>query len=169
MKCVFLGMLICLSCAAHAQNHDQELLHWAVHCLAVKNFLPPSKAADGTFGYLLDEKSYPGKKILYVVDYPNPSRPDGFVFTPFLTDHDGRQDFNIQNNARFALSEDAGDGLSFEDPPLGGTWTQAHLVTAIKQIERQPKAMLSMKNLLVADSEVSREAYTDPRPKPATK
>jgi len=107
--------------------------------------------------------------MLYVVDYPNPSRPDGFVFTLFLTDHDGRQDFNIQNNARFALSKDAGEGLSFAAPPLGGTWTREHLVTAIKQIEKQPRVTLSMKNLLAVDSSVSCESYTDPQPKPATK
>jgi hypothetical protein len=162
-------MVICLSCAAHAQDRGQELLHRAVHCLAAKNFLPPSKAAKRTFGYLLDEKSYPGKKMLYVVDYPNPSRPDGFVFTLFLTDRDGRQDFNIQNNARFTLSKDGNEGVSFAAPPLGGTWTQEHLVSAIKQIEKQPKVTISVKNLFAGDSSFSCEAYTDPQPKPATK
>lgn len=169
MNCVLLGMVICLRCAAHAQDQGQELLHRAVHCLATKNFLPPSKAAKRTFGSLLDEKSYPGKKMLYVVDYPNPSRPAGFVFTLFLTDHDGRPNFNIQNNARFALSKDADEGVSFAAPPLGGTWTREHLVSAIKQIEKQPKVTLSMKNLLAVDSSFSCEAYTDPQPEPATK
>jgi len=169
MKHVLLGVLICVSCTAHAQDEGAVLLNRAVHCLAAKDFLPPSKAAKRTFGYLLDEKSYPGEKMLYVVEYLNATRPDGFVFTIFLTNHDGRQDFNIQNNARFTLSKDGDEGVSFAAPPLGGTWTQEHLVSAIKQIEKQPKITLSMKNLLAVDSSVSCEAYTDPQPKPATK
>jgi hypothetical protein len=169
MKGALLAMLICLSCATHAQDDGTTLLNRATHCLAAKKFLPPSKAAEGTFGYLLDEKSYPGEKLLYVVEYPNPSRPDGFVFTIFVSDHDGRQGFNIQNNARFTLSKDSDEGVSFTAPPLGGTWTREHLVSAIKQIEKQPRVTLSMTNLLVVDSSVSCEAYTDPQPKPATK
>jgi hypothetical protein len=169
MKCVLLGELICLSCAAHAQDQGQALLHRTVHCLATKNFLPPSKAVEGTFGYLLDEKSYPEKKMLYVVNYPNPSRPDGFAFTLFLTDDNGRQNFDIQNNTRFALSKDADEGVSFEAPPLGGTWTREHLVSAIKQIEKQPKVTLSMKDLLTVDSSVSCTTYTEPQSKPAMK
>lgn len=168
MKCVLLGTLICLSCTAHAQDQGQALLHRAVHCLAAKNFLPPSKA-EGTFGYLLDEKSYPGKKMLYVVDYPNPSQADGFVFTLFLTDHDGRQNFNIQNNARFSLSKDVDAGVSFVAPPLGGTWTREHLVSAIKQIGKQQRFTISANDLLSVDFSVSCAAYTDPQPKPATK
>lgn len=167
MKCVLLGTLLSLSCAAHAQDQGHALLHRAVHCLAAKNFLPPSKAAEGTFGYLLDEKSYPGKKMFYVVDYPNHSRPDGFAFTLFLTNENGHQNFDIQNNTRFALSKDADEGVSFEAPPLGGTWTREHLASAIKRIEKQPKITLSMKGLLTGDSSVSCTAYTDPQPKSA--
>ncbi|HVB98963.1 MAG TPA: hypothetical protein VNJ12_06470 [Candidatus Dormibacteraeota bacterium] len=169
MKCVLLGTLICLSCAGHAQDQGRVFLPPAAECLAAKGFLPQTKATKLTFGYLLDEKSYPGKKMLYVVDYPDPSRPDGLVFTIFLTERDGRQNFNIQNNARFRLSKDADKGVFFVSPPLGGTWTREHLVSAIKKIEKQPRVTLSMKNLLAVDSSVSCEAYTDSQPKPATK
>jgi hypothetical protein len=158
MKRVLLGLLICLSCAAHAQDDGAVLLHRAVHCLAAKKFLPPSKAAEMTFGYVLDEKSYPGEKVLYVVNYPNPSRPDGFVFTIFLNEHDGHYDFNIQNNARFALSKDDAEGVSFVDPPLGGTWTQEHLTSAIKQIEKQPKFTISVERLFAVDPSCSCES-----------
>lgn len=162
MKYALLVTLICLSCgAAHAQGQGQELLHRAVHCLAAKNFLPPSKATKRTFGYLLDEKSYPGKKMLYVVDYPSPSRADGFVFTLFLTDHDGRQDFNIQNNARFSLSQDADAGVSFVAPPLGGTWTLEHLESAIKLIAKKQRFTISSKDMLMIDSSAGCKAYTD--------
>jgi hypothetical protein len=145
------------------------LLHGAAHCIAAKGFLPPTKATKMTFGYLLDEKSYPGEKMLYVVMYPNPSRPDGFVFTIFLAEHDGRPDFNIQNNARFTLSKDGDEGVSFAAPPLGGTWTQEHLVSAIRQIEKQARTTILSKDMLTIDSTVSCEAYTDSQPKPSAK
>ena len=169
MKPVLLGIVMCLSCVVHAQDDGTVLLHQAAHCLAAKNFLPPSKAVERSFGYLLDEKSYPGEKMLYIVEYSKPSRSDGFVFTIFLTDKDGSHGFNIQNNARFTLSKSRDGGVSFATPPLGGTWTQEHLVLAIKRIEKQPKVTLSMKNLLTVESSVSCEAYTDPQPQPATK
>lgn len=171
VKCVLLGGVLGMSCTVYPQDDGAVLLNRAAHCLAAKGFLPHAKTTKLTFGYLLDEKSYPGEKMLYVVNYGSPSRPGGFVFTIFLTEWDGRQDFNIQNNARFLLSKgkDSDEGVSFEAPALGGTWTQEHLVSAIKQIEKQPKVTLSMKNLLTVDSSVGCEAYTDPQPKPATK
>jgi hypothetical protein len=124
---------------------------------------------DGTFGYVLDEKSYPGEKMLYIVEYPKPSRRDGLVFTIFVTDQNGHRDFNIQNNASFTASKHSDDGVSFANPPLGGSWTQEHLISAIKQIEKQPTVVLPMKNILEIDPSASCEAYTDPQPKPAAK
>ncbi len=169
MKCVLLGTLICLCCAGHAQAPGRLFLHRAAECLAAKGFLPQTKATKLTFGYVLDEKSYPGKKMLYVVDYPDPSRPDRLVFTIFLTERDGYQNFNIQNNAHFTVSKDADEGVSFVSPPLGGTWTREHLVSAIKKIEKQPRVTLPRKDLLAVDSSVTCEAYTDQQPKSATK
>ena len=164
MKLVLLGMVMCLSFVSHAQDGGTELLRRAAHCLATKHFLPPSEGRETTFGYFVDEKSYPGEKMLYIVEYPKPSRADGFVFTIFLTDRDGGQHFNIQNNARFQLSKDGDGGVSFATPPLGGTWTQEHLASAIKQIAKQPKFTISSKDMLTIDSSTSCEAYTDPQP-----
>jgi hypothetical protein len=157
-------MVLCLSLVSHAQDSGTELLRRAAHCLAIKHFLPPSKGRVTKFGYFVDEKSYPGEKMLYVLEYPKPSRADGFVFTIFLTNRDGGQDFNIQNNARFQLSKDGDGGVSFATPPLGGTWTQEHLASAIKQIEKQPKFTISSKDMLTIDSSISCEADTDPQP-----
>jgi hypothetical protein len=167
LKPVLLSMLIFFSCSSRGQEDGAALLNQAVHCLAAKRFLPLSKMTDGSFGYVLDEKSYPGEKMLYVVKYPKPSRRYGLVFTIFVTDHDGRRDFNIQNNAGFNASKDSDEGVSFTNPPLGGSWTQEHLVSAIKQIAKQPTVALPMKSLVEVDSSVSCEAYTDPQPKPA--
>lgn len=164
-----LAMMVCLSCAAHAQHAEAALLRRAAQCVAAKGFLPHTKATKLTFGYLLDEKAYPGKKMLYVINYPNPSGPDGLVFTIFLTERDGRQNFNIQNNARFALYKDGKQQVSFATPPLGGTWTREHLVSAIKRIEKRPRFTILAKGLFSVDPSVSCEAYTDKQPKPTAK
>jgi len=169
LKPVLLGLLICLSCGGRAQDQGVPLLRQAVHCLAAKKFLPPSKTADGAFGYVLDEKSYPGEKMLYIVKYVQPSRREGLVFTIFVADHDGHREFNIQNNARFTVTKNGDEGVSFPNPPLGGAWTQAHLIAAIKQIEKQPTLTISNKDMLTMGSSVSCEAYTDPQPKPNAK
>jgi len=169
IKLASLAMVGCLSCAGHAQGAGAVLLHQAAQCLAAKGFLPHDKAAKLTFGYLLDKESYPGKKILYVVDYTDPSRPDGLVFTIFLTERDGRRNFNIQNNARFKMSKGRNGEVSLPTPPLGGTWTREHLVSAIKRIEKQPRSTILAKDLRSVDSSVSCEAYTDQQPKPAAK
>jgi hypothetical protein len=166
MRLILPGILLmCLSCAA--QDDGAVLLHRAAHCIAAKGFLPSTKATKVTFGYFLDEKSYPGEAMLYVVNYPDPSRPDGFVFTVFPGEHNGHQNFNIQNNTRFTVSKD-GD-VSFVEAPLGGSWTQRHLVFAIKEIEERQKFTIPLEKLLAGDPSFSCEAYNDPQRSPATK
>jgi hypothetical protein len=169
MNRALLGVLICLICGASPRNDGAVLLHGAAHCLAAKDFLPPISATKLTFGYLLDEKSYPGEKMLYVVNFPNSSQPDGLVFTIFLTKTGGRQNFDIQNNARFTLSMDGDQGVSFISPALGGIWTQQHLVSAIKEIEKLPRSTVLTKDMLSIDSLVSCDAYTDPQPQQSVK
>ncbi len=135
----------------------------AAHCLAEKNQLPSSNATKLSFGYFLDEKSYPGEIVLYVVNYSSPIRTNGSVFTIFLTEDRGGQVFNVQNNASFVLSKDDLEGVSFVNPPLGGTWTQEHLASAIKRIEKQPRFSITVNKLLAADSSVRCASYTDPQ------
>ncbi len=71
------SLLICLGAMAHSQAQTPQLLIRAAHCLAVKDQLPSSKAPTLSFGYLLDEKSYPGEQVLYVVNYAFPIRSNG--------------------------------------------------------------------------------------------
>ena len=155
------SLLICLGTTVNAQEQPPQLLTRAAHCLAVMNFLPSSRVTRLSFGYLLDEKSYPGDKVIYLVNYAAPARSDGLVFAVFLTEHDGRQDFNIQNNASFVLPKDESYGVSFVDPPLGGTWTQEHLASAIKRIEKRTRFTISVKDLLAPDPSIRCESYTD--------
>jgi len=49
------------------------------------------------------------------------------------------------------------------DPPLGGTWTQEHLVSAIKRIERRTTFTVPVKELQSPSAEVNCESYADHR------
>ena len=93
-----------LGATVHSQERPPQLLLHAAQCLEAKQFLPPSKATKLTFGYFLDEKSYPGTKEMYVVIYAAPARSNGLVFAIVLTQQDDHKVFDIQNNASFVLS-----------------------------------------------------------------
>jgi hypothetical protein len=169
VKKIGLAMLLLASVAASARSQEQppQLLVHAAHCLAVKGFLPSSRAKTLSFGYFLDEKSYPGEKVLYAINFAAPAKSKGIVFAIFLSQHNDHQVFNIQNNASFVLTVDPKkedyDGASFVSPPLGGVWTQERLASAIEQIEKQPRFTIRVKDLLAADPSSRCESYTDPR------
>lgn len=167
MKKIALGtlLLICLTASVRSQEQPPQLLFHAAQCLEAKKFLPPSKSRRLTFGYFLDEKSYPGDKVVYVVNYATPASSNGLVFAVFLSESNGHQKFNVQNNASFVLSKSERSGVSFENPPLGGTWTQEHLASAIKQIEKQPRFTIHVKDLSSMDTSITCEAYTGPQRK----
>jgi hypothetical protein len=155
-------ILICGPTVAYPQEQPPQLLLRAAQCLEAKKFLPASKATKLTFGYFLDEKSYPNDKVVYVVKYASSARSNGLVFAVFLTEKAGRQEFNIQNNASFVLSKTEPSGVSFEDPPLGGAWTQEHLALAIHEIEKQPRFTISRTELSSTNTSVNCESYSDP-------
>jgi len=157
-----LSLLTCLCASGHSQEQPPQLLIRAAHCLEVRDFLPSSRAKSLILGYFLDEESYPGQRVVYLVKYAAPARSNGWVFAVWLTERDGRQVFNIQNNASFVLSK-KGDfgGVDFVTPPLGGTWTQEHLASAIERIEKQPRFTIAVKDLLAADPLTDCASYTD--------
>ncbi|HWG19605.1 MAG TPA: hypothetical protein VG225_03680 [Terracidiphilus sp.] len=164
-----ISLLFGFGTTVYSQEQAPQLLLHAAQCLGAKQFLPSSKATKLTLGYFLDEKSYPGTKEMYVVIYAAPAKSNGLVFALVLTQPDDHEVFDIQNNASFVLSKDEPIGVSFVTPPLGGTWTQEHLASAITRIEEQPRFMVSVENLLVVDSSATCESYTDPQPKPGKK
>jgi GWxTD domain-containing protein len=157
-------LLVCSALTVHSQQQPSQLLLHAAQCLEAKKFLPSLKSTSLTFGYYFDEKSYPGEEVIYVVNYTTSARSSGLVFALFLREHDGRQEFNIQNNASFVSSTKESSGISFENPPLGGTWTQLHLASAITEIAKRPKSTIRVKELSSVDEAVSCVAYTDPDP-----
>jgi hypothetical protein len=166
MKKLTLALLLLASCAVKARSQEQppQLLIRAAHCLTAKHFFPRSKVTELTFGYLVDEKSYPGIKVMYVVNYAAPARSNGSVFAIVLTHRVDHQVFNIQNNADFVLSKRDTHGVSFVTPPLGGDWTQERLASAVEHIEKQPRFTIPIRDFVVADASASCESYTDPQP-----
>ena len=145
--------------AAVSQERSPNVLLHAAQCLAAKDFLAPSTAAALSFGYLLDVKSYPGEKLVYVVRYTGSDRSHGEAFTVFVTERQGQQVFNIQNNATFVRTK-GGVEFARNGDPLGGIWTQQHLVSAIKQIELQSSFRIPVRKLR-APPLIRCEAYTD--------
>ena len=158
-------LLFCLAAIAQANDRTPPLLLHAAQCLATKNFLHSSRDTSLTLGYYFDEKSYPGEKVIYVVQYASPHRSNGLVFAVFFAHGSGGQVYNIQNNASFILSKDELSGVAFVSPPLGGTWTQQHLALAVRKIEKQPKYPVAVRGLRSVPPSNRCEAYTDPQPK----
>ena len=80
-----LGISLLISLTAAARSHDQppRLLLRAAQCLEAKKFLPPSSAIELTFGYFLDENSYPNNKVVYVAKYVTSARSNGLVSPSF--------------------------------------------------------------------------------------
>ncbi len=158
-------LLISMTVTTRSQERPPQLLVQAVQCLQVKQFLPRSKSTKLAFGYFLDEKSYTGDKVIYIVNYTTATRSKGLVFAVFLTEHNGGREFNIQNNASFILSRNDASEVSFANPPLGGMWTQEHLSFAVKEIEKRPQFAITVKKLSSVDGAASCMAYTDPQRK----
>lgn len=157
----FFALLYPVGLTVFAQELPPKVLVQAAQCLTAKNFLPSTKATALELGYMIDAKSYPRDKVLYIVDYVGPGRSEGLVYAIFITQNADRQRFNIQNNARFVRSKNGDEGVDFVEPPLGGTWTQKHLMAAIKSIERRPRITVPVSDLLRPDTATVCVSYTD--------
>lgn len=155
-------LVICSTATVQARGQPTKLLLQAVQCLAAKNFLPSPRASSTEYGYYLDEKSYPGQKVLYVVEYAARSYENGWVYQAFITERDGHRVFNIQNNATFVMSRSDPSGVTFTGSPLGGVWTHKHLALAIKEIEESPRFTIPEIDLSPVSKSIICEAYTDP-------
>jgi hypothetical protein len=141
---------------------DPVLLH-ATQCLLAKKFLPPPppKTESLSFGSLVDEYSFPGKKVIYVVNFVSPSHPNGTAFEIFLEEEDTTTNFNIQNNARYELSSKEMSGVSFLDAPQGDASEEHPFASAIKKIANAPRTTILTKDLAPLDPSSTCEAYND--------
>ncbi len=153
-----------LSVPISAQEQTPKLLLYGAHCLAVGKQdwlgLAHSSVTSLNMGFLFDTKSYPGEKVLFVVDYSRTAGHGSRVFTIFVGEQSGRQVFDIQNNAKFIKSKKGIGGIDFVEPPLGGTGNQ-DLVAAIKRIERKPRFTVPAKDLLAPSADTQCTSYAD--------
>ena len=120
--------------------------------------MPKVKSATVSLAYFVDRKSYPGQEVLYVVSYPTHDHSIGYVFTVFLKKNGSRQIFDVQNNAKFAIS---GKGIDLVEPPLGGTGTQEDIQAAIRQIRKSPTYAFRASELLAPSPLIGCESYAD--------
>lgn len=135
---------------AFTQEKAPELLRDAVHCLVTEKegwlAMPKGNSTIFSMAYFVDRKSYPSDVVLYLLSYPSHDHTIGYVFTIFFEKHGSHQIFNIQNNAKFAISS---KGINFVEPPLGGIWTQQHLEAGIRYAERNSTYAFHAKELLI--------------------
>ena len=141
-----------------AQQQAPALLREAAQCLVAKTFL---KSSALSLGYLVTTKDWPGEEVVYVVAYTSSSRSVGFVFTIFPKQENRHQALYITNNAKFVRTKKDPFGVDFVEDPLGGVWTQDHLVSAIKRIEKQPRYEIPAVELSRVSSTESCHSYAD--------
>jgi len=75
-----------------------------------------------------DSSSYPGERHLVIVVMRGDR--SGEVFDTRLQREGGKQKFTIENNADFKAT---GKLITFNNPPLGGVWTQDYLKRSINK------------------------------------
>jgi hypothetical protein len=160
-----ISLLFCLrpDAALQTRRSAPPILIEAGHCLVTKGFLRSSGRGSLSFGYLIDDKTYAksGEKVLYVVSH-GPRAGTGYVFTIYIRQRRGRETFDIQNNARFAIAKGR---LQFVAPdlPLGGEGTQQDLESAVKRIELLPRFKISSRELLAEGHSIDCTSYVDRR------
>jgi hypothetical protein len=159
----FMALLLLgfLSGAVSAQDQAPALLVHAAQCLATKKLLPTSGVTSLSLGYWIDATSYPGKKVLYVVATSGSNHSAGRVFSIFFRERRHRQLFDIDNSAIFVRSNDARGDVSFVAPPLGGADSEGSFVSAIQQLEGQPRFTVSGAQLTAPLTHTTCKSYTD--------
>ncbi|MES2219733.1 MAG: hypothetical protein V4587_02060 [Acidobacteriota bacterium] len=140
MRKNFLALLLLtgLTGAAWAQQAPPLVLH-AATCLASKQQLPTSPQTTLSVGSWTDTKSYPGKKVLYLVATSGSNHSAGRVYSIFYTVHGHHELFDIQNRATFVESTDGKGTISYVVPPIGLYDAEPAFTAAIQQLNSQPR------------------------------
>lgn len=157
---VLFPLILWSGLAAHSQSNGPELLRGASHCLTVEDTdwlaVQNSQTKSVRVSYAIDTLSYPGTNTIYVVVYANSDRSSGKIFDLTYQQKGGKTIFDVQNNGSFARS---GNRIDFVDPPLGGVWTQAHLVRAIRRAERRQEVLFDVKELSASSPGVTCRSF----------
>jgi hypothetical protein len=154
-------ILSLLLAATSAERTPPPVLLGVLRCLASKGFVEFAGKNRIRVAYVEDDRSYPGEKVVYLVRYTTPDRLEGELFAVFREDGNGGRGWSIENNATFRWS---GNGtVSFTNPPLGGVWTQEHLVSAVKQMASKSTFNVGADDLRAVPAKETCRAYTDPK------
>jgi hypothetical protein len=144
---------------AQSQDASTRLFLTASHCLATeRNWLPVRDSTASAFeaAYIIDTKSDPGVDHIYVVVYTNKEHSKGKAFDLRYKVSAGKTTMDLQNNAGFAISR---GHVVFSEPPLGGTWTQTHLASAIMQAGKRVATVLDPSQVSPPSPDVKCESY----------
>jgi hypothetical protein len=147
------------SLCSNAQS-SSKILEGAAHCLATA-WLSPEQTSSGimTLAYTSGPTgTFDDGRPVYVVSYTTANRDRGYVFNIALKTEGKLTVFTLQNNARFVRS---GKNVDFVEPPVEGTWTQEHLVSAVNQISLQTTSSFHVKNAKSVNTSVSCKSYAD--------
>ncbi|MHB1673698.1 MAG: hypothetical protein ACYCSP_05555 [Acidobacteriaceae bacterium] len=136
MALILLGWL---GGAAYAQQQAPVLLVHAATCLASKKQLPTSPGTAFSLGSWMDAKSYPGKRVLYVVATSGANHFAGRVFSIFYSERRHREILDIQNGTTFVQLDHGKGPISFVVPPIGGEDSEGSFISAIQQLDGQPR------------------------------
>jgi hypothetical protein len=128
-------LLLASSAAVCAQDKAPVPLFEAAQCLVNGKYLwvDVTDKKELQFAYQSDAKTFGGTSYLYVIVFTSPKRDQGKIFDIKVKDH---HTYSVENNAIFARTS---KGITFPEPPLGGTWRQTQLTTTIQQILRRHK------------------------------
>ena len=128
-----------LTGAAFAQQTAPPLLLHAATCLASKKQLPTSQGTTLSLGSWTDTKSYPGKRVLYVVATSESNHSAGRVYAIFYSKYRHHRIFDIQNGTTFVQSTDGKGAINYVVPPIGLTDAEPAFTAAIQQLNSQPR------------------------------
>ena len=147
---------------AYSQEHGPDLLHGASHCLAVEDVdwlaVQRTHVKFVRMGYAFGIETEPGERHIYVIAYEGARRSSGKIFDVFYYKKGRKTLFDVQNNASFKWS---GKLVDFVDTPLGGVWTQTHLLTAVKRAGWRPVTQFSVKDLSKPNPDVTCRSYVN--------
>jgi len=132
-----------LAGAAFAQQTAPPLLLHAATCLASKKQLPTAANSSLSLGFWTDTKSYPGKKVLYVVATSESNHSAGRVYSIFYSEYRHHQIFDIQNGTTFVESTDGKGTINYVVPPIGLADSEGSFIAAIQQLNSQPRYTVS--------------------------
>jgi hypothetical protein len=158
----FLALLLLtgLTGAAFAQQAPPLLLH-AATCLASKKQLPTAANSSLSIGGWTDTKSYPGKKVLYLVATSGSNHSAGRVYSIFYTEYHHHQLFDIQNGTTFVQSTDGKGTINYVVPPIGLYDAEPSFTAAIGQLNSQPRYTVTGADISGKMTHTTCKSYVD--------